>query len=145
MARRGRKSAAALAVVTPVAFPAARRPGAPSYLSDAAQAVWCDVVGARKPDFFDRASLPLLETYCVASAEYRRALVALEAVDPAVDPVGYARLARAVDMHAARIGAAGTKLRLTQQSRTDSRGAGRAAGDHRSSRERILANYGGGQ
>lgn len=139
MQQRGRKSAAALAIV-PMAELAATRPAPPDYLPSMAQAIWREVTGSRPAAYFDRASLGLLEVYCRSLAEHRRLATRIEALDPEADD--YAKLVRLADIQAARVAQMATRMRLSQQSRTDSRGAGRAAGDHGSPEARTLANYG---
>jgi hypothetical protein len=92
--------------------------------------------------YFDAASCGLLEGYCRALAEHRRIMAIVEHMDPAADAADYCKLSRIADAHAARVSQLATRMRLSQQSRTDSRGAGRAAGDHRNAAERIRAAYG---
>lgn len=137
-----RKSAASLSVVPVIGTQTALRPRPPADLPAAAKGVWEATTGARLAAYFDAASLPLLEAYCRAVAEHRRLMTLVERMDPATDAGDYCKLARIADAHAARISQLATRMRLSQQSRTDSRGAGRAAGDHRDTAARVRANYG---
>lgn len=127
MRNRGRRSAASLTVVPGTLAPPGGPP-APSHLPGHVRAVWAEVVGSRPPDYFDAGTHGTLTTYCTALAEHRRLAAMLGDLDPAGDLDRYAKLTRVLDTHALRIGAAGTKLRLTVQATTDSRVAGRAAG-----------------
>lgn len=119
-----------------------QRPQPPEHLSDAARAVWDSVTAGRPADFFDAGARPLLEAFCVATAEHRRLLVRLETLDPVNDSDAYGKLTRMLDAHAGRLGTLGTKLRLSKQSTTDSRGGGRAAlADSRTAADRIRERY----
>lgn len=122
-----RRSRASLAVVPvePAQLPI--RPSPPAELPIAAQALWRSLVDSRPATYFAADSLGLLETYCRSIAEYRRLMCAVEAMDPQEQSAEFARLSRVADMHAARASQCATRLRLTKQSQTDSRGAGRDA------------------
>lgn len=61
MIQRGRKSAAGLAVVTPLP---GQRTAAPKSLSEAEAAVWRAVVATKPADWFSADSHPLLIAYC---------------------------------------------------------------------------------
>lgn len=62
MTKRGRKSAAELAVV-PVLI-STRRPPPPEHLGAKESQVWRDMVAAAPPGWFDRAHQPTLGAYC---------------------------------------------------------------------------------
>ena len=127
-----RKSAAALAVVPATVPMVPGRPQPPSYLPDDAADLWRRITAARPADYFAPETLPTLETMVRAMAEHRRLMLAIEAMDPATDPTGYGKLARAADMMAARASQGATRLRLTHQSIVDARGGnGRAGGWYR--------------
>lgn len=133
-----RKSAASLAIAPPPPSIPGARLEAPSHLSKAAQAVWREVVGACPSGFFDRASIPLLETLAHATAEHRRLTAWLA---DCADLNDIAKLSRLIDGHAARIAQASTRLRITNQSRYNPRQAGNAA-QSLSPADRVRQNYG---
>ena len=76
MAKRGRKSAAQLAVVSlplrPSAIERVERPVPPNHLGDVERAVWESVVDSLPADWFDGAMLAVLEQYCAHVVEARR-------------------------------------------------------------------------
>jgi hypothetical protein len=117
----GRTSASSIA--TPIGTPPPAKP--PKHLSAGAAAVWREVTATRPGDYFASA-LPVLESYCVATAEHRRLSALLETIDPITDTNVFAQLSRLQDTHAQRIGASATKLRVAQQSQYDGRAASRA-------------------
>jgi hypothetical protein len=123
-----RQSAASLTVAPTGVAHLPTRPEPPERLPEAAAAVWRRVTASRDSSYFDAGSLPVLEVYCRSTAEHRRVLALVEQMDPVAQVDAFAKLSRIADMHAARASQAATRLRLTHQSRTDSRGAGRAAG-----------------
>ena len=65
MAQRGRKSAASLAVISPI--PGARRPPPPD-LSPEEAMIWRRVVASRPADWFDDGSASILAQHCRHSA-----------------------------------------------------------------------------
>jgi phage terminase small subunit len=111
-----------------MATPTGTRPAPPAHLPAAARELWQEATSARPADFFDRASLPVLEMYCRSTAEYRRLMTLAEGMDPLADPAAFGRVARTADMHAARASQAATRLRLTHQSTLTPRAGMRAAG-----------------
>lgn len=136
-----RKSAASLAVVpiTSGLTPITLRPEPPRHLPKTAAAIWREVTAARPAPYFDAASLPLLESYARSLAEHRRIMTMVEKMAP-TDP-DFAKLSRVADMHAGRVSQLATRMRLSHQSRTDSRKAGRSVGDHREHADRVRAGY----
>jgi phage terminase small subunit len=137
-----RSSTAAKAVPAPVTkMPL--RPSPPDYLPADAQFIWRIVTGARPADYFDAASLGLLEGYARSLAEHRRIMATVEGMDPAADVATFAKLTRLADAHAARVSQLATRMRLSHQARTDSRKAARDTGDHRSQADRIRSAYRG--
>lgn len=141
MAQRGRKSSASLSIV-PLTQPAPSiRPQPPARLGKVARDIWRSTTSSRPADYFDAASLPMLEAYCRAHAEYLRVQSALESMNPKRDAKEYARLARTADSLTGRAAMLATKMRLSQQSRYDGRTAARKAGDHRTAAERMRASY----
>lgn len=140
MKQNGRRSAVELALVPTIASISSRLV-APPYLSAAARAVWQEVVSSRPADYFDAASVPLLETYAHATAEHRRLAALVAALDPVADLDTLAKLSRLVDVHALRMGAAATKLRLSNQSRYDAQKADTLARGGGTTADRTRANY----
>lgn len=142
MAKRGRKSAASLAVVPVTGIrPTAVRLTCPGHLSTAVAEVWRTVIASRPSDFFDAGAGPLLESYCTATSEHRRLSVFLADLDPVGDIDTLAKVTRLLDAHAARIGSCATRLRLTNQSRYTPGKAGTLAAAGGSSADRTRANY----
>lgn len=65
MRKRGRKSAAELATITPQGLvERVQRPDAPYTLSDVEAAEWRAIVASMPADWFTRETWPLLEQYC---------------------------------------------------------------------------------
>lgn len=65
MKKRGRKSAAELATITPEGLvERVERPDAPYTLSDVEAAEWRAIVARMPADWFTRETWPLLEQYC---------------------------------------------------------------------------------
>lgn len=141
MDQRGRKSSAAVAVIR--TDPERTRLAAPGHLSAAARRVWDEVVGSRPAEFFTRGEVPLLETYCTASAEHRRLAAIVCGLDPVGDLDTLAKLTRLMDAHALRIGAAATKLRLSTQARYDAKAAASATKRGGTWADRVRAGYEG--
>lgn len=144
MKQNGPRSTAELSVVTTIKPAPARMP-APRHLSGAAREVWQEVVSSRPADYFDAASVPLLETYAHATAEHRRLAALVAGLDPVTDLDTLAKLSRLVDVHALRMGAAATKLRLSNQSRYNPGTADTRARAGGTQADRIRANYGRGR
>ncbi len=133
-----RKSAASLAIAPPPTAISGMRLPPPDHLTEAARAVWREIVGACPANFFDRAAVPLLETLAHSTAEHRRLTAWLADCSELAD---ITKLSRLIDTHAARIAQASTRLRITNQSRYNPRQAGKAAADL-SPADRIRQNYG---
>ena len=119
MKQRGRKSAAELAVVTPLPV---RLLAAPADLSTEEAEVWGRVVATKPHDWWDAGSIPLLAQYC-------RAVVQAELVSMLVTQVGSAMLTDASklgeykELRKIQAGLSGEittlarSMRLTQQAR----------------------------
>ena len=72
MGRRGRTSAAALALVqTPRELGDLRRPPPLAELTDAQAEVWTEIVARCPPDWFPRETWPLLGQYCRVTVSVR--------------------------------------------------------------------------
>ena len=108
LTKRGTKAADDLAA-GPI-LPGEDHPPPPSALSVPQAKVWRDTVAAMKPGWFNLASVPLLEAYCVLVAECRDVAERLRnRLDIPADRVIYMKLVASTELLA-------TKLRLTPQS-----------------------------
>lgn len=134
-----RKSAAAKAIKTPPR-PKAEPLRAPAHLGKVARSIWTSVVASKSADFFDAGCAPLLDAYATACAEHRKLSEAVEKLDPLKDWETLSKLSRLMDIHATRIVACATKLRLTNQSRYAPATAARKA-EGSSTLARIRARY----
>lgn len=125
---RGRKSAASLAVVTPLP---GQRPEPPEGLSDAESAVWRSVVATKPSDWFTADTFPLLVEYCRASIAAQQTAAALEKYTTVpTGPTKFARflaLRKLQDTQGRLLATLATKMRLAQQSKYGARGADGAA------------------
>ena len=118
MQQRGRKSAAALAVVSSTA---GGRLAPPPSLTEDQRNVWLRTVNAKPPDWFSDEHVPLLEAYCRHVTFAATIARALAKVDPEwlLSDEGIARHERLYKMHDREeraISALATRMRLTQQS-----------------------------
>lgn len=123
--KRGRKSVASLAVMTPVS---ARRLPPPKDLQPAAAEHWRAVVGAWPPAHFSMKDAPLLEMLAKTMAEADR----LERMLADADDIAQLKaMYGLLDKARARAAQCLRGLRITRQAQTDSRAAGRAAAQDR--------------
>lgn len=130
MARRGRKSAASLAVVTPLP---GQRPEPPRELTKAQAAVWRAVVATKPADWFTEDTHPLLVKYC---KHITTSCVLDQQIDefPAhllADEDGlkrYEALLRMRERETRAMTALARSMRLTQQSRYKAETAATKAG-----------------
>lgn len=119
--KRGRKSAAELAVAAQVApVASASRLPAPLHMSDAERAVWAEVVNDQPADSFTATHIPLLEMYCRHIVQGR--ILADEILnfnrEWLADDDGLKRYDRLLAMHEREGRAASslaTRLRITRQ------------------------------
>lgn len=119
--KRGRKSGASLAVMTPVS---ARRLPPAKGLQPAAAAHWLAVVGAWPPAHFSLKDAPLLTMLAKTLAECDR----LERLLADAEDLGELKaIYGLLDKARARAAQCLRALRITKQAQTDSRAAGRAA------------------
>lgn len=123
-----RKSAASLAIVTP----AFGRPDPPLELKAAEAEIWRTVVATKPAEWFSRDTHPLLIAYCRAKIGADVVAKQVAAFDEAwlTDPEGlkrYERLLRMARSQAATLAQLATKMRISQQSRYDTRVAANAA------------------
>lgn len=120
------------------------RPEPPSHLSAPAAACWRELLAMRTPDYWDGPSLILAERLAVALAESRRVQTAVDGMDPAANPLDFARLSNLQDKLTARVSALASRLRLTKQSQMTPRAAATAAAVGLSTADRIRQRYTGG-
>jgi hypothetical protein len=134
MIQRGRKSTAALAVVTPITI--TKRLAPPEHLPADQQKIWQETVDAMPADWFGPEHLPMLESYCRHIAFGRTIGKALAQVPPEwlLDEEGLKRHDRLYAMHEREGRAASslaTRMRLTQQAVIDKRVAGHKGQTHK--------------
>jgi len=127
--KRGRKSSAELALITPID---AARPAAPEGLTEAQVNVWCDVVLRLPASWFPRETHHLLAEYCKAvtrarfiGAELDRFQSSWLAEDGG--PERYLKLSGAADRQVRTMNALARALRITNQSRLKAETAARKA------------------
>jgi hypothetical protein len=111
--QRGKRSAAALAVVPVVLM---QRPKPPKRLGPEEAALWRECTESKAADFFDLASQPLLEQYCQMVC-LSRGLAADLAVVQRHDVVTRAKLLDAFDKATKSALAHARALRISQQTR----------------------------
>jgi len=125
-----RKSAASLAVVTPLRK--TPYPAAPKGLPKRQAALWTDISRSKPPEWWDAGSLPVLQALVAHIAtleaiEEQFAAVKIDLADP--DAVKHLdALSRLRDRESKAVAALSVKLRLTQQSRYTTGSAATAAG-----------------
>ncbi len=127
MAKRGRQSAAALAVV-PVALDA-RRPAPPAHLTEAQGEVWRDTVATMPAGWFHRSHEPLLAAYCrhvVRAVELDKVLQETMAPGSDASVKDADTLLKMAERETRALIACARTLRLTHQSQMHPRTAGRA-------------------
>ncbi len=128
MAKRGRKSAAQLAVVPlhpgPSAIERAERPAPPNHLGDVERAVWESVVDSLPADWFEGGMLAVLEQYCAHLVEARRlrGLIEEATKDPDLKINDYDRLLKMRERESRAMASLATKMRITQQAARNHRG-----------------------
>ena len=128
MAKRGRKSAAQLMVVSsrpdPSVVERVERPRPPARLNDAERDIWLAVVNDLPADWFGAASLPVLAQYCAHVVEAQRLGVLIEraVVDPDLRIADYDRLLRMRERESRAMASLATKMRITNQSTRNHRG-----------------------
>jgi hypothetical protein len=132
--KRGRKSLAALDVMTP---PAESRPGAPYGLGDEAAEVWERTVQAMPAGWFPEETWPVLEAFCRHVVTGRKLSAEIERGDRSTkwlrsddDAKRFDLLTRMRDRETKAAVATARSLRLTKSSRTRPEAAGRAVRDH---------------
>ena len=107
LTKRGRKAADDL--ISPP-FPGEGHPPPPTGMPDPEARVWRETVAAMKPGWFNPASAPLLEAYCLIVVECRDIAERLRLKsDTVADRIAYVKMVTSMQVLA-------TKLRLTPQS-----------------------------
>lgn len=117
MAQRGRKSAAALSVVSPDGVQMVRRPEPPGDLTDEQAHEWRCIVNDLRADHFSPKNLPLLASYCRHIVTLRRVsqlIAAAEDADP-FDIDEYDKLLKMQEREGRALSSLATRMRLSQQ------------------------------
>ena len=130
MAKRGRPSAASLALATKkIELVERQRP--PHDLTDEETEIWAAVVESQPADWFTPATVPLLAEYCRHVIHARRVGELIERATSDINPEtkeptlcleGLDRLLKMADRESRAIAALATKMRITPQSITNHRG-----------------------
>lgn len=136
MKHRGRKSAAELAVITPV-VELVERPKSPHELNDEETEVWAQVIEAFPSDWFSPANTPLLAQYCRHIVQAKRVAELIERAlsDPDVETVYYDRLLKMQQRESNIIQILATKMRISQQGTTNHRG------NHKAQRRKLWEKF----
>src|SRR3954468_15165080 len=124
MEKRGRQSAAALAVTMPAAVEIVNRQLPPDDLADDEAGVWMAVVNTFPADWFTPATAPVLAQYCRHVIHARRLGDWLQRAtsDPDLSAKAYDRLLKMQERESRAIAALATKMRISQQATTNHRG-----------------------
>lgn len=119
MATRGRKSAAALAIASPIET--IERPDAPYELTDEQAEEWWAVVNSLPADWFPRHSHGQLIDYCRHTVKARRVaqLIQAEEDQKAIDVAKLDLLYKMAERESRAASSLATRLRLTQQTQYD--------------------------
>jgi len=141
--QRGRRSAAALAVVPASPLETVQRQKAPYELNDEETEIWEAVVGDYAADWFSPSTVPLLTAYCRHTIQARRVAELIEKAigNPDLAVQDYDRLLKMQERESRAISALASRMRIAQQAtRSDSaknkppKAAGRLLADFRESR-----------
>lgn len=131
MSKRGRKSVAALEVVTARPVEAVERPLAPHDLNDEETEVWARVVDAMPADWFTAGTMPLLAQYCRHVIQARRIAEMIERATSDVDPEtrlptlsikDWDRLLKMQTRESEKIASLAVKMRISQSAIRNDRG-----------------------
>lgn len=118
MEKRGRKSAAELAIVSPIEVDP--RPAAPSDLTDEQAAEWDACVSRMSATHFSRENQALLLQYCRHVVSAKRVAQMIEDHEQGeLDLDAYDKLLKMQEREGRAISSLATRMRLTQQSRFD--------------------------
>lgn len=128
MSKPGRKSAAALSVVSNSPIEAIERPAPPAELTIEQKREWVDVVNRLPADWFPRETWGLLAQYCrhvIAARHVAQLLERVEGQDE-VDLEQYDRLLKMQEREGRALSSLATRMRLSQQASYDkTRGKGK--------------------
>jgi hypothetical protein len=129
MGQRGRKSAASLAVVTPITD---HRPAPPPGLNEEQTAEWTAIVQRLPDGYFPRECHGLLSAYCKHVSAFRLLSTSIDSFQPAwlADDDGlkrYGGLLALREREGRALSSLATRLRITPQSRIYAKTAGVAA------------------
>lgn len=117
MLQRGRKSSAALAVISSGGIETIRRPEPPDELTDEQAEEWRAVVNRLSAEWFPRETHGMLAQYCrhVVAARRVAQLVALAERENEFDVREYERLLRMQEREGRAISSLATRMRISQQ------------------------------
>lgn len=118
MAKRGRVSAAALAIAGPAGL--IERPKVPHDLNDEEAEVWFSVVNRMPADWFGSETYPLLSQYCRHVIQSRRVAELIEQLTGGkFEIVDYDRLLKMQERESRAIAALAGKMRISQSTTYD--------------------------
>ena len=121
MKQRGRKSAAALSIVSSRPIEAIQRPVPPKHLGKEASAEWKAVVGRLPPEWFPRETWAMLAQYCqhtvMARALGKAADKLISSKEFNIDE--FERMSKMMERETRIIASLATRMRITQQSTYD--------------------------
>ena len=121
--KRGRVSAADLAIVPMTPLGAVERLKPPHDLTDDEVEVWCAVTNAEPADHFSASTAPLLAQYCRHVISSRRVAELIERmVGGELSIRDYNELLHMQERESRVIATLATKMRISQQSTTNHRG-----------------------
>ena|SRR3990167_4769626 len=121
MDQRGRKSSAALAVISDSGIESDHRPRPPVTFTNEQAEEWMAIVNRLPADWFPRETLPLLEMYCahVISARKIGQFILQAEGSEEFDIDQYDKLLKLRERESRIISSLGTRMRITQQSQYD--------------------------
>lgn len=117
MAKRGRPSAAALAIASHAPVESIQRPDAPYDLTDEQSEEWWAVVNRMPAEWFPRETHGMLAQYCrhVVAARRCAQLVAACEAESDLDVERYDRLLKMQEREGRAISSLATRMRISQQ------------------------------
>lgn len=124
MSKRGRKSLAALEVVSAKPVEAVERLKAPDDLVDEEVEVWAAVVDTMPADWFTPATVPLLKQYCRHSVQAKRIAEMIERAtsDPQLNITDWDRLLKMQERESRTLSSLAVKMRISQSATRNDRG-----------------------
>lgn len=117
MTKRGRASAASLAIAAPSIVETIARPDAPYDLTDEQSEEWWAVVNRMPADWFPRETHGMLAQYCrhVVAARRVAQLVKAAESEKTLDIENYDRLLKMQEREGRAISSLATRMRISQQ------------------------------